>query len=278
LSSLILVTLPIGNKEDITLRALEVLKSKSVFYAEDTRVFKEHLKSFEIQYSNKEIDSFHDHSEDKIGRIISRIINGEDIVLVSDAGSPVISDPAYPLIKKAIENKIEIKSCPGVTSVITALELSGLSSNPFHYWGFLGRTKGDKKSFFKSLELIAGTHIFFESPHRMIESLEIYFDVFPDKEIILARELTKKFEEVVRLNKEKFLKEKSSLVIKGEFVALFNQEYASNERVSDDIKFEVNEFLDKGGNTKKLAKIFAKILDRDTREIYSQMIHKKEIE
>lgn len=148
LSELTLVTLPIGNSGDITLRALEALKSGKTFYAEDTRVFKDLLGNLGISLQDKFIDSFHDQSVGKIDVIVSKIKNGESIYLVSDAGSPMVSDPAYPLLKRLLEEGIEIKTLPGVTAVITALELSGLPPHPFHFWGFLARGKGEKKDFF----------------------------------------------------------------------------------------------------------------------------------
>ena len=147
MSSLTLVSLPIGNIKDITLRAIEALRSGDCFYAEDTRVFKKLLNSLEIEYSSKFIDSFHEHSEGKIKNITEKIQAGTRVYLVSDAGSPVISDPAFPLLKKMREEGIEIKTIPGVTSVVTALELSGLPPRPFHFWGFISRSKNERKDF-----------------------------------------------------------------------------------------------------------------------------------
>ena len=139
MSGLTLVTLPIGNINDITLRALEALKSGEIFYAEDTRVFKDLLRNLGIEYQHKFIDSFHDQSIGKIEQILKKIEEGNQVYLVSDAGSPAISDPAYPLIKELVQKNISISTLPGVTSVVTALELSGLPPHPFHFWGFIGR-------------------------------------------------------------------------------------------------------------------------------------------
>ena len=155
MSELTLVTLPIGNTGDITRRALAALESGRTFYAEDTRVFKDLLNSLGISFQDKFIDSFHDQSVGKIDVIVGKIKNGESVYLVSDAGSPMVSDPAYPLLKRLLEEGIEIKTLPGVTAVITALELSGLPPHPFHFWGFLARGKGEKKDFFKGLNRVS---------------------------------------------------------------------------------------------------------------------------
>ena len=131
MSELILVTLPIGNMGDITIRALDALKNEKTFYAEDTRVFKELLNNLGISYQDKFIDSFHDQSVGKLEVIISKIKSGEKVYLVSDAGSPMVSDPAYPLLKRLVEEDIKIKTLPGVTAVVAALELSALPPNPY---------------------------------------------------------------------------------------------------------------------------------------------------
>ncbi len=272
MSSLTLITLPIGNLKDITLRAIETLKSGEYFYAEDTRVFKNLLGSLEIDFSSKFIDSFHEHSEGKISVIIEKIKNGSTVYLVSDAGSPMISDPAFPLLKKIREEGLDIKTIPGVTSVVTALELSGLPPQPFHYWGFISRSKNERKDFFLELSKISGTHIFFESPHRIFETVDSFFAALPDEELVVTRELTKTYESVYRINKTNHENIKELIVDKGEFVALFHVE---NLKVTSAINAEISElvrdYLEEKGGTKKLAKIFAKILGSDTKVVYDQL-------
>jgi 16S rRNA (cytidine1402-2'-O)-methyltransferase len=271
LSEIILVTLPIGNTGDITLRALEALKSGKTFYAEDTRVFKELLNALGISYQDKFIDSFHDQSVGKIEVILSRIKNGESIYLVSDAGSPMVSDPAYPLLKKLLEENIVIRTLPGVTAVITALELSALPPHPFHFWGFIARGKGEKRDFFKDLNRTVGTHIFFESPHRIFETIENFFEVHPEKTLVIARELTKTYESVYHLQKIDLPRVKDIVVDKGEFVVLFHNATAMAGADQEDILGLVSDYLDNGGSTKKLAKIFSKILNTDTKTVYDQL-------
>jgi 16S rRNA (cytidine1402-2'-O)-methyltransferase len=271
LSGIYLITLPIGNLDDITIRALNNLKELNVFYAEDTRVFKELLKNLGIDYSNKEIDSFHDHSQTKIEKIISRIKNGEKIGLVSDAGSPLVSDPAYPLLREIVKNDLKIFNSPGVTSTICALELSGLPANPFHFWGFIGRSENDKSKFYKELVNISGTHIFFESPHRIYETIRIFFQILPNSELVIARELTKTYEQIQRIKLDDLKNIEELVINKGEFVLLFHVDSGSSSAISEELKSDIQDFIDQGGNTKKLAKIFGKILNQDTREIYGKL-------
>lgn len=271
MSGLTLIGLPIGNYQDITLRALEVLKRSKYLFAEDTRVFKSLLEHFEISYADKFIDSFHDHSGSKIENIIELMKNGQEVYLVSDAGSPIISDPAFPLVKRVREENLAINTIPGVTSVVTALELSGLPPHPFHFWGFIARTKNEKSNIFSSLTSIKGTHLFFESPHRIYETICLFFEVNAEGSLVVARELTKKFETVVTLKKADLARIKELVLDKGEFVILFHNETAEEKVSNIEVKELVNDFLENGGGTKKLAKIFSKILGEDSKLIYNKL-------
>lgn len=272
MSELILITLPIGNLKDITLRALETLKSEKIFYAEDTRVFKQALESHGISYHDKSIDSFHDQSVGKIDTVLKKLNEGVNVCLVSDAGSPIVSDPAYPLIKKLIEEGHAVRTVPGVTSVITALELSALPPHPFHFWGFIGRSKNERRDFFIELGAVYGTHLFFESPHRLFETIEGFFEIFPDKQLVVTKELTKTFETVYRITKNDLPKLSEIIVDKGEFVVLFHNESSKGNSVEfKELQSMINDYLEQGGGPKKLAKIFAKALGTDTKTIYDQL-------
>lgn len=272
MSDLIIVSLPIGNIKDITLRALETLKEEQVFFAEDTRVFKQLLDSLGIAYGDKYIDSFHDQSIGKIEAVLSKLNEGHNVCLVSDAGSPVISDPAYPLLKRLVDEQIAIKSVPGVTSVVTALELSALPPNPFHFWGFIGRGKSEKKEFFAELGAHYGTHIFFESPHRIFETIQSFFESYPGKTLVVTRELTKTYESVYRLTKDDLASLSEIITDKGEFVLLFHNETNKGQAFdSVELQAMITEYLERGGGPKKLAKIFAKALNCDTKSVYDQL-------
>lgn len=276
MSGLYLITLPIGNSEDITLKAQRWLNEIDTFYAEDTRVFKDLLKDLNIDYSSKAIDSFHDHSENKIERIIKKLESGDKIGLVSDAGSPVISDPAYPLIREVIKSNIPLFNASGITSVVCALELSGLPANPFHFWGFIGRSESDRKNLFNQFLSTNGTHIFFESPHRIYETIKSFFDTFPEEELVVARELTKKFQEIKKLNINHLKNLNERILDKGEFVLLCHLKTVTTAKLDNKLIEEINDYLENGGNTKKLAKIFGKILNEESRVIYNKMIQSKE--
>lgn len=272
MSELILISLPIGNSKDITLRALETLKAEKVFFAEDTRVFKQLLESYGLSYQDKFIDSFHDQSVGKIELIINKLKEGCNVCLVSDAGSPVISDPAFPVLKRMVEENITIHTVPGVSSVVTALELSALPPNPFHFWGFIGRTKNEKKEFFTELKFHYGTHIFFESPHRIYDTIENFFETYPDSILIVTRELTKTFESVYRLKRENLSTFRDIVVDKGEFVLLFHNEMNKGQAFEQtELQTMMKDYLQSGGGPKKLAKIFAKALNEDTKSIYDQL-------
>lgn len=276
LSNLTIISLPIGNQKDITQRALEALESSKTFYAEDTRVFKDLLKSYGISFQDKFIDSFHDQNQEKVKQIIEKIKNGIEVCLVSDAGSPIISDPAYPLMKALVEENIEVNTIPGVTSVVVALELSCLPPHPFHFWGFTGRSNGERTQFFDSLKNIKGTHIYFESPHRIYESIQNFFEIYPEQTLVVTRELTKHFQSVYRLKRTDLLKLEEIVIQKGEFVILFhNEEQKGEGAVSSKKLLElVEDYMNEGGSPKKLAKIFSQITGDDTKAIYDKISRK----
>jgi 16S rRNA (cytidine1402-2'-O)-methyltransferase len=193
---LFLIGSPIGNLGDITFRALEVLKTVGFVAAEDTRRSSILLKHFGI---SKPLMSFHEHNEARrTGELIERLRGGESVALLTDAGMPSVSDPGYRLVQASIENGIRIEVIPGPSAVLTALVGSGLPTNRFYFGGFLPVKSGQRKR-----ELIAAlarefTSIYFESPHRIIRSLEVINGVEPARLVCVARELTKKFEEYRR--------------------------------------------------------------------------------
>ncbi len=272
MSGIYLVTVPIGNKDDITLRALELLKSSRVIYSEDTRVFKELCQKLMIDYSDKEIRSFHDHSGEKVLEDIISLADKENIVFVSDAGSPIISDPAFPLVLRALEEGVELHSYGGINSVITALELSGLAPIPFKFHGFLTREKGKLTTELKQMGKEYGTHIFFEGKSRVMNTLEQVTQMYPDFKFALARELTKAFESVYRFKGSEFAEIKEQITEKGEFVILMennNKQAASGS--SDELLFLAEEIIQKGARPKMLAKLLSEITGQPTKELYQKM-------
>jgi 16S rRNA (cytidine1402-2'-O)-methyltransferase len=194
--SLYIVSTPIGNREDITLRALRILKEVDLIAAEDTRHTILLLRHFGIQTP---LTSYFEGNEFKKKEfILSKLKQGHRVALVSDAGTPGISDPGFRLIQTAIENQIPIIPIPGPSAVIAALSVSGLPTDAFLFKGFLPHKSKKKKDLLQQLEGIRETLIFYESPHRLSETLNNIFDILGDREMVLTRELTKVYEEVIR--------------------------------------------------------------------------------
>src|SRR6478736_6723379 len=195
-ATLYLVATPIGNLEDITLRALRVLKACDVVAAEDTRRSGQLLRHFGL---SKPLLSYFQFNEAKRSEeIIDRLKRGEKVALVTDAGSPGISDPGERVVKAAIAAGLRVESVPGACALVAGLTASGLSTEEFHFIGFLPHKSGQRRTRLESLKAEAATLIFYESPYRIEKLLGELCEVFPQRQVVLARELTKKFEQFLR--------------------------------------------------------------------------------
>ena len=214
---LTIISLPIGNLKDITIRALEELQSSDLIFCEDKRITIKLLNHYNI--SNK-LMSYNEHSDRSTREfIINQINKGKSISLVSDAGTPLISDPGYKLIRELKEKNLTVTSCPGPSSPITAITLAGLPTDKFFFSGFLPVKSKARKDYLLKIKNIESTIIFFESPNRIVKSLETILEIFGDRNIAICRELTKKFEEVITLKVSEAIKNLSSRDnIKGEIV------------------------------------------------------------
>jgi 16S rRNA (cytidine1402-2'-O)-methyltransferase len=219
--TLYIVSTPIGNMEDITLRALRILKEVDLIAAEDTRRTGLLLRHFEIQTS---VTSYFEGNElKKRELILAKLKEGRNVALVSDAGTPGVSDPGFRLIQLAIESQIPIVPIPGPSAAITALSVSGLPTDAFFFKGFLPHKSKKRRDLLKQLEEVKETLIFYESPHRIFEALGDILEILGDREIVLTRELTKVYEEIIRGKVsdiqdqigEKKLKGEITLVIEG---------------------------------------------------------------
>jgi 16S rRNA (cytidine1402-2'-O)-methyltransferase len=214
---LFIVSTPIGNLKDITIRALEVLKAVDIIACEDTRTTSVLLKHYDI---HKELISLNAVNEKtRIEILTDRIKAGTSIALVSDAGTPTISDPGVRLISKAISEKINVISIPGATALIAALTISGLPTDSFIFEGFIPQKKGRQKKL-KELSQQERTVIFYESMHRIEKLLKELVDLIPERQIVVCRELTKKFEETWRGTPLELLDSLNQKNVKGEFVVL----------------------------------------------------------
>lgn len=216
MSKLYLVPTPIGNLQDITLRALEVLKKSELILAEDTRKSSILLKHFQI---SSPLQSFHKFNEHKnLSAIIRQLSEGKVIALISDAGTPGISDPGFLLVRECIANEIEVETLPGATAFVPALVNSGLPCERFCFEGFLPQKKGRNKKM-EELKEETRTMIFYESPFRLLKSLELFSSYFgPDRKAAVARELTKIHEETVRGSLEELMEFYKEKTVKGEIV------------------------------------------------------------
>lgn len=215
---LYLVPTPIGNLEDITLRAVNVLKNVDVILAEDTRTSGFLLKHLGI---SKPLQSYHIHNEHQtVQRIIQRILKGETMALVSDAGTPAVSDPGFLLVRECLKNGIDIECLPGPTAFVPALVNSGLPTDRFTFEGFLPHKKGRQTRLIE-LKEEERTMIFYESPHRLLKSLEQFAEYFgADRQASVSRELTKLYEETIRGTLTEIIAYFAEKTIKGEIVII----------------------------------------------------------
>jgi 16S rRNA (cytidine1402-2'-O)-methyltransferase len=215
---LYIVSTPIGNLGDITLRALRILKEVDMIAAEDTRQTKKLLNHYEIK---KHPVSYHDHNKIRQGEMIAgKLKEGLDVALVSDAGTPGISDPSYYLINLSLKEGIRVEPVPGPTAAITALSISGLPTDRFVFEGFLPRKKGKRRKRLEELSQEERTIILYESPYRIYNVLEEIFSVMGNRKIVIGREMTKRYEEIIRGELEYILGQMKGREIKGEITVI----------------------------------------------------------
>jgi len=217
---LFIVPTPIGNLKDITIRALEVLKTVDYILAEDTRNTIKVLKHYQIKKTLKSYHKFNEHNINE--NIISDLRSGKNIALVSDAGTPGISDPGYLIIKKCIEENINIECLPGPTALIPALVISGFPADRFIFEGFLPHKKGRKKRL-EEISKYDITTILYESPHRLLKTLTELKQYIDNKKICICRELTKVYETIIRGNIEEVINYFNNKPIKGEIVIVISK-------------------------------------------------------
>lgn len=274
--TLYLVATPIGNLEDITIRALNVLKEVDLIAAEDTRHTLGLLNHFEI---SKPLISYYKETEKvKSPILVEKLLNGKNIALVSDAGTPGISDPGEEIVKEAIKNDIKIVPIPGACAFVNALIPSGMNTREFSFIGFLSANKKEKKDKLEELKYETKTLIFYESPHKLSNTLEAMLEILGDRNIVLARELTKIHEE--------FIRGKISTIIeqivdtKGEFVIIVE---GNNISKKDKEILDLNEltleehykyYENTGISKKEIIKKIAKDRNVNKNEIYQHFIDK----
>ena len=266
---LYIISLPIGNAKDITIRALEHLKRVDEIYCEDTRVTRKLLSIYEIK---KKLNIYHDHNGEYVRpKIIKKIKGGKCIGIVSDAGTPLISDPGYKLVLSAKKEGLHVTSCPGVSAPITALTLSGLPTDSFYYLGFLPLKKKIRDKSLKEVKNLKTSLLIFETSKKINKTLNDLLLILGNREISICREMTKKFEEIITGRIEDILPILEKRALKGEIVIVVG---AQKEQEND---ININEIIDnyKGEYPpSELAKIISNKTGLSKRVIYNKIIKK----
>lgn len=271
---------PIGNLSDITLRCLETLKKVDLIAAEDTRHTRILLQHYDIK---KPVTSYHDFTtQKKTDYLLQKLKEGQDIALLSDAGMPGLCDPGYEIINRALENNITLVPIPGVSALTTALVISGFPMQNFVFEGFIPRKKGEKEQFFTRLKEEPRTLIFYETPHRIKETLYTIRKVMGERKIVLARELTKIFEEIIRGKLSEVIEYINSKEVKGEITLVLEGNSARGDSsIVDNIDFSIeSELVGKITNYLKMGYYSKDIVSLITEEyhITKKWVYEKIIE
>ena len=263
---------PIGNLEDITLRVMRTLKEVDLIAAEDTRVTRKLLSRYDI---STPITSYYEHNEAVKGKeLVEAMGAGKTIALVSDAGMPGISDPGHRLIKLCIERGIPVEALPGPSSLITALVISGLPTDTFVFQGFLPRKKGERTALLEELLRTGRTTILFESPRRLKATIAEIAHIDPMRSTVIARELTKKFEEVIRGSAAELLERLDTAEIKGEVVLLFGpgQKGGAQTITASELRDVVIGLIEKGTQKKQAISEVAKKFGAGKHSVYEAVL------
>ncbi len=274
MGTLYIVATPIGNLKDITLRALEVLKSVRYIACEDTRVTKKLLSHYGIE--GKKLISYHEHNEEEASEKILKILKEEDVALVSDAGTPCISDPGYRVVKKAWENGFNVSPIPGAFAGAAALSASGLPSDKFLFLGFLPNKEKQKKELLEEYKTLEVTLIIYESPHRLLKTLQLIAEICPESKVVVAKELTKIHEKFIRGTSKEVCKyfQDNPEIIRGEFVILCYPEKEERKISEEEILEKAKKLKEKGMKTKEISKTLSKETGLSKNEIYNLLLKK----
>lgn len=277
---LYLCATPIGNLGDVSARCIEVLNSVDLIAAEDTRRTLKLLNHFGI---SKPMTSYHEHNKHEKGKmLIEKLKEGKNIALVSDAGTPAISDPGEDLVSLCIDNGLEVTSVPGPVAAINALILSGMSTKRFSFEGFLSITKRRKREHLESLKNDTHTLIFYEAPHKLVTTLNDMFSVFGDRKITLARELTKVHEDIFRTTLLEAISHFEETAPRGEYVIIVAGAEENAPSAEEQWWFElsivehIDEYIAKGMSSKDAIKEVAKERDLPRRDVYNEYHHEKD--
>ena len=265
--TLYLVPTPIGNLEDMTYRSINILNTVEVIFSEDTRVTLQLLNHFDIK---KKLIALHDHNEDsEKEKVLEYLKNGKSVAIVTDRGTPIISDPGYKTVKYVTDNGYNVVGLPGANAFVPALITSGIEPSPFMFYGFLNSKDSKRKTELENLKFCKYTIIFYEAPHRIKKTMEEILDIFGDRQVSLSREISKKFESIYRGNISDLLPTLDN--IKGEFVIVvspYKEDNSNNNELSviDNVKL----YIENGMEVMDAIKRVAKERDIPKNEIYRE--------
>lgn len=253
--TLYLVPTPIGNLEDMTYRSINILNTVEVIFSEDTRVTLQLLNHFDIK---KKLIALHDHNEDsEKEKVLEYLKNGKSVAIVTDRGTPIISDPGYKTVKYVTDNGYNVVGLPGANAFVPALITSGIEPSPFMFYGFLNSKDSKRKTELENLKFCKYTIIFYEAPHRIKKTMEEILEIFGDRQVSLSREISKKFESIYRGNISDLLPTLDN--IKGEFVIVvspYKEDNSNNNELSviDNVKLYIENGMEVMDAIKRVAK------------------------
>lgn len=253
--TLYLVPTPIGNLDDMTYRSINILNTVEVIFSEDTRVTLQLLNHFDIK---KKLIALHDHNEDsEKEKVLEYLKNGKSVAIVTDRGTPIISDPGYKTVKYVTDNGYNVVGLPGANAFVPALITSGIEPSPFMFYGFLNSKDSKRKTELDKLKFFKYTIIFYEAPHRIKKTIEEILEIFGDRQVSLSREISKKFESIYRGNISDLLPTLDN--IKGEFVIVvspYKEDNSNNNELSviDNVKLYIENGMEVMDAIKRVAK------------------------
>ena len=274
-ATLYIIATPIGNLEDITFRAVRILGEVDLIAAEDTRHSLKLLNHFGI---SKPLTSYFDHNQQLKGeRILTALRQGKSVALISDAGTPCISDPGYQLVRDAVAEGISVVPLPGACAAITALSAAGLPTDTFTFAGFPPSRQGKRRTFLSGMRTLPGTLVLYEAPHRLLETLNDIRELLGERQVIVARELTKMFEECIRGNVSEVICTVSQTVVRGEVVLLIAPGAVAQQEI-ESLEHALGRLMEDGTlSIRDIAKQAAEVSGVSRSEAYSVALRLKNI-
>jgi 16S rRNA (cytidine1402-2'-O)-methyltransferase len=263
---LYIVATPIGNLEDITLRALRILKEVNVIAAEDTRRTQKLLSHYDIR---RPLTSYHEHNERvKAPPLVERLLRGESIALVSDAGTPALSDPGYRFVTAAVAAGVQVVPVPGPSALTAALSAAAIPANRFVFEGFLSAKKKERRGQLQALRDEKRTLICYEAPHRLVDLLRDIFEIFGDRDITVAREVSKVHEQFLRGRASEILQQFAGREVKGELTLVIRGSLEQPETSVEELQREIAKLRARGLRVKEIAELLGEQFGYGKKEIY----------